>query len=384
MGFEEIAKACFIHDVASNNLEFIGRNIRTVRRDSGMTLAELANKIGIQEGPLGRIERGLNSPSARVVYRLSKVFDVSIDTLFAESEELFHQKKQMGAVQPYAVELTEPVVLSKKTSAKIQSILESVASLESLCGANTRAEIPLQVPFALSERGMARLAEKVRGYLGVDRGQTSNDWFQVFENNGLRTILFPFREDLAGFTYFDPASHRPVFFLNAVKTPESCLFKLAYELGSLYLWLRALNPALQAVDGETELELDRAAEKFAVELLLPEQALRTSLERVGAHKGNLTYELLLRLKHRSCVSAELFLRRLIQLDLVDATKVQQFNEKLKEFYRKSDAAEPSSIRFTRTPNAALWELLELATAEGHAEEAQKISEKFNRYALIRK
>ena len=42
MGFEEISKACFIHDVASNNLEFIGRNIRAVRRDSGMTLAELA------------------------------------------------------------------------------------------------------------------------------------------------------------------------------------------------------------------------------------------------------------------------------------------------------------------------------------------------------
>lgn len=384
MSFEEISKACFIHDVASNNLEFIGRNIRAVRRDSGMTLAELANKIGIQEGPLGRIERGLNSPSARVVYRLSKVFDVSIDTLFAESEELFLQKKQLGAVQPYAVELAETLVLSKKTSAKVQSLLDSVAALEALSGARKCAEVPLQVPFALSERGLARLAEKVRGYLGVDRGQTSNDWFQVFENNGLRIVLFPFREDLAGFTYFDPASYRPIFFLNAVKTPESCLFKLAYELGSLYLWQRALNPALRAVDGSEELEPHRAAEKFAIELLLPEQALRSSLERTGMGVGKWTYELLLRIKHRSCVSAELLLRRLIQLDLIDAVQVEQFNEKLKEFYRKSDAAEPCSIRFTRTPNAALWEQLELVLAGEHAEEAQKIAEKFNRYALIRK
>ena len=35
-------------------------------------MAELAGKVGISEVPLGKIERGVNLPSASVIYRLSK------------------------------------------------------------------------------------------------------------------------------------------------------------------------------------------------------------------------------------------------------------------------------------------------------------------------
>ncbi|MGD9687317.1 MAG: helix-turn-helix domain-containing protein, partial [Desulfobacter sp.] len=40
------------------DLKFIGNNIRSFRQSRNWTLAQLASKIGIQEGPLGRIERG--------------------------------------------------------------------------------------------------------------------------------------------------------------------------------------------------------------------------------------------------------------------------------------------------------------------------------------
>jgi len=69
------------------NLDFIGKNIRFLRRQHSWTLAELAARVGMSEGPLGRLERGVNAPSASVIYRLSKVFGVSVNALFANAEQ---------------------------------------------------------------------------------------------------------------------------------------------------------------------------------------------------------------------------------------------------------------------------------------------------------
>ena len=54
------------------NLEFIGKNIRYLRRERGWTLSTLAVKTGMSEVPLGRIERSVNAPSASAIYCLSK------------------------------------------------------------------------------------------------------------------------------------------------------------------------------------------------------------------------------------------------------------------------------------------------------------------------
>jgi transcriptional regulator with XRE-family HTH domain len=73
------------------NLGFIGKNIRKLRRQRSWTMAKLAAKVGMSEVPLGRIERGVNAPSASVIYRLSKELGVSVDMLFAEDNQNFRQ-----------------------------------------------------------------------------------------------------------------------------------------------------------------------------------------------------------------------------------------------------------------------------------------------------
>ena len=70
-------------DFMSQDLTFIGKNIRFFRRSRNWTLVQLASKIGIQEGPLGRIERGENLPSATVIYHLTQALDVPANALFA-------------------------------------------------------------------------------------------------------------------------------------------------------------------------------------------------------------------------------------------------------------------------------------------------------------
>lgn len=42
----------------------------------------------MSEGPIGRIERGVNAPSESVIYRLSKAFGVSAETFLYRLNEL--------------------------------------------------------------------------------------------------------------------------------------------------------------------------------------------------------------------------------------------------------------------------------------------------------
>jgi transcriptional regulator with XRE-family HTH domain len=44
------------------DLSFIGKNIRELRQQRNWSMAKLATRVGMNEVPLGRIERGLNAP----------------------------------------------------------------------------------------------------------------------------------------------------------------------------------------------------------------------------------------------------------------------------------------------------------------------------------
>src|SRR5215210_8472330 len=62
----------------------LGARIRTLRRDAGMTLRQLADKAGFTESFLSQVERGVASPSIASVQRLAHGLGLSIGELFAE------------------------------------------------------------------------------------------------------------------------------------------------------------------------------------------------------------------------------------------------------------------------------------------------------------
>ncbi|MEM1276055.1 MAG: XRE family transcriptional regulator [Pseudomonadota bacterium] len=124
--------------VPVNQLEtVIGREVRELRRDRDMTVAELANASGLSVGMLSKIENGAISPSLTSLQGLSLALGVHITTLFRRHEEdraaLFvpagegvdverrgtragHQYRLLGhsaaadariVVEPYMITLTE-------------------------------------------------------------------------------------------------------------------------------------------------------------------------------------------------------------------------------------------------------------------------------------
>lgn len=61
---------------------FLGKRIREYRQKYGMTQFQLAEKLGIDDKHLSRIELGKNMPQASVIAKLSEVFGVEPKCLF--------------------------------------------------------------------------------------------------------------------------------------------------------------------------------------------------------------------------------------------------------------------------------------------------------------
>jgi transcriptional regulator with XRE-family HTH domain len=62
-------------------LDTVGPRLRTLRRQRGITLAELAAKTGISESTLSRLESGRRRANLELLLPLSRAYDVPLDDL---------------------------------------------------------------------------------------------------------------------------------------------------------------------------------------------------------------------------------------------------------------------------------------------------------------
>lgn len=361
-----------------NNYTFMGRNIRVLRRRAGMTLGELAEKIEIQEGPLGRIERGLNAPSAKVIYGISKALGVSTDTIFAETTSELQKIRDLNSDRPCFTRLGRSAI-PEKTEAKANQVIDSYFALEEVCNAQRHAGIPFQLFFYKDEDGLESLAQSVRSFLNIKDGVVF-DYFELMESFGFRVISAPFMKKIESFSYFDSVNQNAFFFINDSLTPERQLFSLAYELGMIYMWEQFMTSA----DAEPDAEAVKLAKKFAAFFLMPREAVHRTVKQLGISSSDWSYELLLRIKHRFGVSAETFLYRLRELRLINEKAYREIKKKIKLFYEKSNFAEPDSSKRILTYNGRLWDLLCSAkNSQKNADEIEEIEEILQKLKLKR-
>ena len=62
--------------------DMLARDIRALRRSRGLTIAELALKLGRSIGWISQVERGLSQPSIEDLRRLADVFAVPLSIFF--------------------------------------------------------------------------------------------------------------------------------------------------------------------------------------------------------------------------------------------------------------------------------------------------------------
>ena len=70
-----------------SSLLHIGENIRTARKNKGLTIATLSELVGISESFLGLVERGESSISIDTLIGICKSLGVSADSIILEVTE---------------------------------------------------------------------------------------------------------------------------------------------------------------------------------------------------------------------------------------------------------------------------------------------------------
>ena len=62
--------------------KLLGKRIKELRNNAGLSQDQAAERAGISGKYLGQVERGEVNVSAIIIYKLSSVFDVSINNFY--------------------------------------------------------------------------------------------------------------------------------------------------------------------------------------------------------------------------------------------------------------------------------------------------------------
>ncbi len=60
----------------------VSNNIKEIRERKGICQDDLASATGYSTKTIGRVERGINAPSAEFMLRISKYFDMLVEDVF--------------------------------------------------------------------------------------------------------------------------------------------------------------------------------------------------------------------------------------------------------------------------------------------------------------
>ena len=115
--------------------------------------------------------------------------------------------------------------------------------------------------------------------------------------------------------------------------------------------------------------------------MLPDTGSITSVQ-LGIGVNSWTRDLLLRIKHRFGVSAESFLYRLGELELISREAAEGFKARIAEHYKAANFGEPDGSRRILTPNGRLGDLLLLAASmDEHSDEVKSIQKLFKHHGI---
>ncbi|EFG4472269.1 helix-turn-helix transcriptional regulator, partial [Escherichia coli] len=64
----------------------IARLLLKLRKSRNLTVTELAQRSGVSQAMISKVERGTSSPSATILSRLANALNITLSKLFAELE----------------------------------------------------------------------------------------------------------------------------------------------------------------------------------------------------------------------------------------------------------------------------------------------------------
>lgn len=66
----------------NETLKSLGKKVQKLRREQNLTQEDLAHELGISRVYMGYIEQGRESPSLKLLMKMSRKFNVRVEDLF--------------------------------------------------------------------------------------------------------------------------------------------------------------------------------------------------------------------------------------------------------------------------------------------------------------
>jgi len=276
----------------SNTEKKINYEMVIIARESrGFTQKELSKQLRITQGALSRVESGLLNLDESTLKRLSDILGYPVNFFTQKRKiygvglvEIFHRKRQ---------------TISIKTMDKIYSLIDvRTAEISKLLKGVELPNVDFPTFNIDDYDGSAKeVARLVRAKWLIPHGPIQN-LTNYFEHAGGIILFFDFETNS-----IDAISHwlpgiPPIFFINKFMTADRMRFTIAHELGHMVMHQH-----------EPNLEIERQANEFASELLMPEREIRPYLT-------NLSVEKLASLKPYWKVSMAALLKRAVDLKIV--------------------------------------------------------------------
>jgi Zn-dependent peptidase ImmA (M78 family) len=281
----------------------LGDRLKLARKKSGYSMdalvAELEGEVTKQS--LSKYERNQMMPGSRVLSRLSKALDVSLEFLMsAEVVALegvdFRSKSNTTAKERAQVEAT------------VIEHAERYLAIEEILGEEAGAWVDPEKTVIRTEADAEELAARYRKdwRLGLD---PIPNLTALLEDLGIKVLMLDLPEKVSGLTCFvkrQEGADVPVIVVNAnleVMNVERRRMTLAHELFH----------RLAEVPNDAEIKEERLINRCAGAFLMPS---RNVVIELGAERAKISYQELCSIKHRYGVSITALIVRLGQIGVL--------------------------------------------------------------------
>ncbi len=103
--------------------EFLGRRIKTLRKDRGLTQEELGEASGVNYKFLGSLERGLENPSVATLEKIATALEVELMELF----RFHHEETNPAKLRKVLIDIINH---AGKDPEKLQLLLKIAKAIE--------------------------------------------------------------------------------------------------------------------------------------------------------------------------------------------------------------------------------------------------------------
>ena len=280
-----------------------GNRVKQARELCGWTQKELAARVGIKQPTLAQIENGIGSASARIVQSVAELTDFQ--------EEFFER--------PDTVEFSLGSLLFRAhAAATARQRTEAYRHAQLMFEIHQRLAVdvttlPVQIPKLREDAITAARIARVE--LGISPDKPIPYLVNSAERNGAVVLAIPVElEKRDAFSLWAGDERKaPVIAVSSGKPGDRTHWNMAHELGHLVLH----NPA----EGILK-DLDRDADRFAAEFLMPETAMREEIS------NPVTLENIARLKLRWKVAMQALIRRAFELKIVTERQYRYLFEQI--------------------------------------------------------